>query len=133
MLIINVRSCQKHLTEFKCHLKTIGHTFNIIGLTETWGKSNTIDLFNIMHYNHEFAIRNNQKGGGASIYVHNSMSYKIRSDINANITSFESIFLEFNKTIFGYNEHEIIGIIYKPPKSNINEFNSDIEKVLQNI
>ena len=71
MIHLNVRSCQKHLAEFKCHLKTMDHTFNIIGLTETSGKSNTIDLFNIMHYNHEFAIRHNQNGGGASIYVQN--------------------------------------------------------------
>ena len=43
--------------------------FSIIGISENWGKQDTIDLRNLPGYIHYHYIRSDNRGGGVSLYV----------------------------------------------------------------
>ena len=61
-----------------------------VKLTETWGKSNTIEQKCIPGYNHVFDIRSKRTGGGCSLYINEDISYKVRKDLKLA----ESVFIE---------------------------------------
>ena len=56
------------------------------------------DVLNITNYNHEQCIRNKKrKGGGTSLYIHNSIQYKKREDLSLTKKIYESTFIEIDK------------------------------------
>ena len=71
------------------------------------------------------------KGGGVSIYEHNDISYKLRNDVQFNQKYFETAFIEINKKVFNSKRNNIIGAIYRPPKTCINKFNDELEFLLK--
>ena len=57
--------------------------------------------FEIPGYMHEQCIRSNKKkGGGTSLYIHNSIQYKRRHDLAFPEKLYETVFVELDKTIF---------------------------------
>ena len=109
-------------------------TFSFIGLSETWASECNQDLLGITDYSHEQCIRsNNKKGGGTSLYIHNSIQYRRRGDLALPKKLYESVFIEGDKTIFNLNRNIIIGEIYNPPSSKLKCFNSNLEKLLNAI
>ena len=72
-----------------------------------------------------------RKGGrGVSIYIMNNIQYKIRNKLSLPKHMFESIFIEVDKSIFKSKRNVIIGEIYRPPSSQIQYFNTELEKLL---
>ena len=45
----------------------------------------------------------------------------------------ESMFIEIDKEILGKNKNVIIGIIYRPPGTDIKNFNDRLEELLTNL
>lgn len=66
------------------------------------------------NYKHIFNYRKNSKGGGVSIFVHNSIKHEITEDISENGNHYLWIYIEK----LSLN----IGAIYKPGETNINSF-----------
>ena len=61
----------------------------------------------------------NAKGGGVAIFVKHKFQYKIREDLSIfDEGLFESVFIEVSIN----NKNVVIGEIYRPPNSNINQF-----------
>ena len=105
-----------------------------MGLSETWATTMNQYILNIKCYNHEQCLKNNKKkGGGISLYIHNSIHYRPTPDLSLPPKKIESIFIEIDQSIFRTNHNTIIGETYRPPSSNIKTFNSDIEKLLHKI
>ena len=55
--------------------------FSIIGLSETWGKPQHIDMQTIPGYIHYYCTRaKNKRGGGTSLYIKSSIPFKSNID-----------------------------------------------------
>ena len=134
MLHSNICSSSKKITDFKYYINNFNLDIAFIGLCETWATKFNQDLLNIPGYRHEQCIRSNKKkGGGTSLYIHNTIQYKKREDLTLAKTHYESTFVEIDKSIFKTNRNVIIGEIYKPPSTKIKSFNIELDKLLSKI
>lgn len=115
-------------------LSTLKHSFSVIGLNETWFAENVqkSGIFELPSYNSVHAIRQGQKGGGVAIYIQHNLLFIQRNElsIKADEINVESIFIEI-KTNNAKNI--IVGCIYKPPDTNINQFNLNIRQPLRQL
>ena len=107
--------------------------FTFIGICETWATQLNEDIFNIPGYKHEHYIRSNKRGGEVSIYILNTIPYKTRKNLSFSTHISESVVIEIDKSLFKSKRNVIIGEIYRPPSSDKNTFNTELEKLLNNI
>ena len=134
LLHTNICSSVNKLKDFKYYLDNLDTQFSFIGISETWATILNKDCLNIPGYNHEQCIRTNKKkGGGTSLYILNSIQYKVRDDLALTKKLYESVFIEEDKALLNTNHNTIIGEIYKPPSSKVKNFNSELEKLLTKI
>ena len=73
------------------------------------------------------------RGGGVSIYILNKIPYKTRINISFSTHMLEYVFIEIDKSLFKSKRNVLIGEIYRPPSSNKNTFNTELEKLLNKI
>ena len=81
-------------------------------------------MVNVPDYTHVGNYRETKKGGGVSILLRNSISYKRRKDLDIfeeGLT--ESIFMEIMSK---NSKHIILGSIYKLPNVDIDQFSSNL-------
>ena len=112
------------------YLDSFDISFTFIGLCETWATITNNDLLSMPGYNHEHCIRSNKKGGGVSIYILNTIQYKVRKNIALPKHLFESIFIEVDTSLLKTKHNVIIGEIYRSPSSQLKTFNIELEKLL---
>lgn len=113
----NLRSIRKacKFDEIKCIIKTIPKTTHLLIFTETWITSeDDAKLYELTNYKHIYNFRKNKKGGGVSIYVHNS----IKSEVTEEISQHGNHYLWIHIDKLSLN----IGAIYKPGETNLNNF-----------
>ena len=113
----NVRSICKtgKFDELQCILKSIPCTTHCIVLTETWFKTDQeAQSFHLPNYSHIYNYRQDKRGGGVSIYIHNSLQYDLAEDIYEDGIHYLWIYLQ-KFTLY-------IGGIYNPGKKNLNTF-----------
>lgn len=84
-------------------------------LTETWIKSES-EVIKLMlpNYTHYYNFRKNTRGGGVSIFVHESMKHSFIEDLCEQDNHF--LWIHLNKYCLD------IGVIYKPERTNHNDF-----------
>jgi exonuclease III len=129
----NVRSLSQNITELSAFLETLCVKFSCICLTETWLRDNTVDLYNMSGYNHIYKYRENRPGGGVSIFLHDSIPFKIRDDLSSVNDNYECLFIEVNKSYFKSSANIIIGVVYRIPGTNMNLFNDFFENITTKI
>ena len=103
----NICSSGKKLKDLSYYLEGFDISFSFIGLSETWATKTNEDILNMPGYNHEHCIRVSKKGGGVSIYILNTIQYKVRKNLALPKHLFESIFIEVDKSIFKSKTHII--------------------------
>lgn len=85
-LHLNIRSMQIFIESFKHFISQTKQTFSVICLTETWLTNETFSTntqYDLADYNgSHFQRSTNKTGGGICIFVHNSLSFKIRDDLS---------------------------------------------------
>ena len=119
----NVRSLKANYDTLALCLTKLNFSFKVIGLTETWLNDDIADSYELNNYNHIHRYREDQVGGGVSLYLNSNLVYKERQDI-------ESYFMSSAEAVFVETDQAIIACIYRPPSSNVTDFNSDLAKVL---
>lgn len=98
---------------------------NIIAVSETWMQQEIASISSIEGYNFEHKARaNNQKGGDVGIFIDKALSYEIIETSTMDISSFEFISLKIKMT---KNINYTVICIYRPPSTNIENFNKEIE------
>lgn len=118
-LHLNIRSLSHNLDKLHNLLANVKTNFSIIGISETWLQSAEHNV-NIDGYNFIHNYRSNRSGGGVGFYVAADVEYKIRSDLAYDdINWAESLFIEIDRP---HEKNIIIGIVYRPPNQNIDEF-----------
>ena len=133
ILHLIVRSFNKNQDLINSFISNLNFTFSIIALSETWFKDNIIDISN---YNPISVPRQNRRSGGTALYVHNSLSFKVRPDLNLiqtdrnDIDHSESVFVEI---ICRQSKNIIVGNVYRAHRTDIDSFNSDLSNCLDRI
>ena len=128
-LHFNARSLFKKFDHFVDYINLLDFQFHVIGFSETWLNDNS-PVLSINNYSSVNKNRQGRSGGGVALYVHNSLSFFLRSDLSMDSDICDSLFLEIPRT---REKNIIIGIIYKPPDSNTNVFVDAFDNVMANI
>lgn len=113
----NARSIVKpgKFDELRCIIASLQVTIHIIILSETWIQSeDQAKMLQIPSYTHYYNYRQNKRGGGVSIFVHNNLEHRLIKEQCLDDTHY--LWVHVNK--FSLN----IGAIYKPNKTNMNSF-----------
>ena len=133
MLHMNIRSMPKHYMEFEMYIESLKHDFTFIGISETWFHKDNCDLYGLTKYSSIDKFRNNEKGGGVTLFIRESVAYKCRGDLDIFDNQMETIFIEVEKENFGLASNMVIGLVYRIPDSSVDSFNEQIANVLDTI
>ena len=126
---MNIRNLKANLASFETCLENVDIPFTVIGISETWLRDCNCDPYNIMGYNLIENHRHNKMGGGVGIFLKSNISFQIRSDLGHH-ESYESVFVEIEKESFHKNRNLVVGVIYRPPGTDLKLFNEDINSLL---
>ncbi|CAH2109006.1 unnamed protein product [Euphydryas editha] len=117
-LYANARSIVKpgKLDELNCIIQgNISSPIHVIILSETWIKSNSeAEKISLPNYSHYYNIRENSRGGGVSIFIHDCLKHNYLEDLCKEDNHY--LWVHLNKYSLD------IGAVYKTPKSNDNGF-----------
>ena len=130
MIHLNIRSAAQNLSKFESYLSNLIHTFKIVALSENWLKQHNQSLFDLDGYQAEHRYRSHKGGGGVSLFIDNSMEYYVREDLCEQSNNVESLFVEINKTFIGKNQDAIVGVLYRPPNTDMKAFNEYLNSIL---
>ena len=85
-----------------------------------------------MNYGLELDYRSHKRGGGVSLYLHESLQFKSKKDL---ITGGEinSVFVEVDKSSLNTDRNIIIGLVYRPPNSSIPSFTVAFDALLDRL
>ena len=122
---LNVRSLSSNNDSLTLFLNSLNIKFHVIALTETWLSSETCDLsFLLPEYQHFKLYRKTQKGGGVSLFVHNSLKCKVLSSLSSVNEFIECLFIEIAPCT-PRGKAIVTGVIYRPPNTNVSSFVTD--------
>ena len=124
----NIRSLPKNVILLNDVIYTLSSKPDVIAVTETKFNVNTIHNIDIPGYNF-YHVDSATAAGGAGIYVNCMLKSIDRPDIKISSELVESCWIEIQaKNNMGKNT--IIGCIYRHPKSNVDHFTDELEKLL---
>ena len=108
--------------------------FKFVCISETWLNQDIVQFASLDDYNSEHSMRDTgQKGGGVSIYVHNTINYSHRTDLSVVNPDLETCFIEVDHDTIAFEKPLVIGCIYRPPGKSIDIFNEKIRSILEKI
>ena len=111
-------------------MNSSNHRFTIIALTETWTNSENEPCFNIPGYISYIKSRSDRSGGGVALYVDENVSFTIRSDLDdPSCSNHEHAFIK----VCYKNIIMTIGVIYRPPNTDLIKFNSNYNNLLSKL
>ena len=126
---LNIRSIPANFTSFLSYLDNVNHRFSVIGLTETWLKQPNISLYGIPGYSHIGITRSHGNGGGVSLFISDVFMYSELTELCMVSDYIECIFVKIMHNDLSY----VIGVMYRPPNSNIVMFNEKLNDILSQI
>jgi hypothetical protein len=130
ILHLNIRSLPRNGSNLSDFLDNLEMKFSVVALSETWLSHNTLNLYDIENYNGEHLYRKNRTGGGVSIFVREEISYSQRTDLSVFNEILESIFIEIPKHNINTDKDVLVGVVYRPPNTDISEFNQLLSEIL---
>lgn len=129
---VNAQSCAnlESMDEIKFFLNKFKQNSDVVILSETWFKKEHCGLYDISDFTAIHDCRENQRGGGLSIYV--NKKWKIRNHSTGVISSCNSVQLEITNA----DSSETLAVIgvYRPPTQNalaVRRFMESMENVLE--
>ena len=110
----------------------LSHKFTIIGFTETWLSDADSELYGPNGY-HFIGKHRNSRGDGVAVCVQNHLHYFERPDISAIDSDIETVFIEISKDQLQIDKNILIGVIYRPPATDVRSFNDKLNVYLDKI
>ena len=123
------------LDDYDTMFNDIKNPFHIMAFTETWVKPDNAHTVEIEGYEPFHRPRKNDNinikegGGGISVFIKNGIDYRIRHELNVTLPYVESLFVEVKYN----NKNYMIGIIYRIPNTNIDNFINKINELIEPI
>ena len=113
----NVRSLFHHYDDITKYLSTLSHEFSVLAFTESWINDITVGMSDIPGYNSHHLYRSHKTGGGTSLFIHNSLQFTVREDLNSIFkdTIVEANFVEITNCMYFSGKNVIVGCLYRPP------------------
>ena len=133
LLHLNARSLQRNLKNLQSYLMSLEYEFTAIGVSETRLHDSICDLYNLPGYNFIENHRSHRSGGEVGIYLNKNIEFSIRYDLSEFDTLLEAVFIEIQIDAVQCIKNVIIGVIYRPPGTDLCEFNVMIGELLVNI
>ena len=96
VLHVNVRSLNQNFESLKKLQTTIKFDYKAIFFTEIWCTDDPRNqtFFNLENYISINQVREHERGGGICVFIHNSLTFKLRSDLGTNSSDIESLVIE---------------------------------------
>ena len=111
-------------------LQNLELRFSFIGITETWLRDLSHHT-DISGYNFVHNPRKDRTGGGVGLYLAENFDFKCRADLVFSCTECaESLFVEINRP---KEKNIIVGVVYRPPNSNLRDFMNSLDSLLASI
>ena len=129
VLHLNIRSLPANLTSFMTYMSYVDLCFSVIGFSETWLTPFSSDTYGINGFRHVGLTRATGRGGGVSLFIGEKFSYAELHELNAVDLHIECVFAKLHLNGQTY----IVGVVYRPPNSNILEFNNTMHIILEKI
>ena len=126
----NVRSARKNLASFENYLSLLDAKLTAIGITETWLQDHDCSLYALEGYHTAEKHRVNLVGGGVAIYIQDHLTYSVRPDVSLFDQDLKSLFVEIDGKQMDNKKNIILGVIYRPPNTDINVFNDKLDNIL---
>ena len=133
MCHINIRNTAKNLSSFSDYLSNFDHDFTFIGISESWLNENNKELYHLNGYNTVSKRRLSKTGGGVSLYINEKIPFIERHDLNLFNEYIKSVFIEIDKSKLNVEKNVIIGVIYRPPNTDIEIFNEYLGGILDKV
>ena len=133
MCHVNIRSVPKNFGHFEDYLSNLNHNFTFIGLSETWLTESNKEIYHLKGYNVATACRENKKGGGVALFIQKSLSYRMRDYLNVLNDNIEAIFVEIEKGEWNLSKNIVVGVLYKPPNTDLEMFVEYLSLILDKI
>ena len=134
LLQLNIRSLlgkQDNLNRLLSRLSIQNSLPKILIISETHLNSSKLRHLNVPNYKILSRNRENKLGGGVAILSHLTQPIKHRSDLDKfNSETLEYIFAEIPNC---HNKPIIIGSIYRPPNTNVKEFNNQYNSIIKTL
>ena len=120
VLHFNIRSLNANLDKFSEMLIDLGHSFSVIGLTETKRQASRENIVNSVIPGYSFISQPSLlNAGGVGFYVSDNLNYSTREDLSMVTMDFETLWIEIQSDL----HHNIIcGVVYRHPNSNMDNF-----------
>ena len=90
-------------------------------------------LYGLTGYKAIHNYRKQKKGGGVSLFMKENIRYIDRDDLLHMNDYIECVFIELEKGEMGLGSNAVIGVIYRPPGTEIKIFNEHLQGILQSI
>ena len=132
---INARSLISNIDLFCSNLKLLRQKFSIICVSETWTDVHTEQLISIPGYECICRSRSTRRGGGLALYIDTDLNVvvKNRSDLDSpDFSIYESLIVQLSPAN-GSTKDIIVGVIYKPPNTNVESFVSNFSRILDKL
>lgn len=126
---LNCRSILNKLDEIKDLLTRLPVT--VLALTETWLTDNEDDLINIPGYQFLSKPRYKCRGGGIAFLIKHETPFEVLGNLveTSAVSSFEGLFIRLPHK----QGASIMGVIYRPPGQNLDDFTVEIDHILSKI
>lgn len=110
---LNVRSAKSKLDELDTLFDCLGFSFHVIMLSETWYKDDS-DVFSLPQYKHYSLCREQRRGGGVSLLIHNGLECEPISEFTQITDDFEFLCVSHKDYVFA--------VVYRPPSGDVSKF-----------
>ena len=108
------------------------HKFTITGFTETWLSGADSELYGPNGYQ-LIGKHRNSRGGGVAVCVQRHLHYFEIPDISTIESDMETVFIEISKDQLQIDKNILIGVIYRPPATDVRSFNAMLNVYLYKI
>ena len=128
---INIRSMNRNFQSFQQYLAVLNFEFAAIDVSETWLTARNHDLYSHTGYTFTERHRNDRSGGGVGLFLKDHIDYTVREDLLIFCDIMESLFVEIPGSEFKMEKNIILGIIYRPPGTDLNQFSDLFGNILE--
>ena len=96
MLHVNLRSLNQNFESLKKLQTTIRFDYKAIFFTEIWCTDDPRNQtsFNLENYISINQVREHVRGGGICVFIHNSLTFKLKSDLGTNSSGTELLVID---------------------------------------
>ena len=111
----------KNFESFKEFSSIINFKFRIVCFSETWVDDISFSKnsnFQLSSYKFLHQTGKSHKGGGVCVFVHESLSFKLREDLSINCDAIQPLSIEISST---KSKNIILNTIYRPPNGDMKQ------------